>query len=356
MGFVKLPGGLCWPPPIALDNSGTLSFSTNTMNVNGEYAGVVFIPHKNVTVRKIIFKVDSVASFVGTAVARVEQVGTNGQPDGTEVGAGAEFTPAAGWFRVTLAADAPLTAGTPYFIGTKITAYTSGSFVQRTGSSCFFNGFGGLPYTVFGTTPGKDDDPATIGIELADGTKYQGLGFLPVDAVAWQAWRGDSIPDRRGLRFKFPFRCKIIGVWVHGQQARDQNVHLYGSDGVTKLQETFYEDGYHATSGAEWHFYGFNEHTLEANAYYRVVFEPTTTGGPDNVLARASFDQAGDMDCWPGGQDFHWTEVDGDPADESDWTNDQTKRPIGMALVIEQIDVHDPAPFPKHGSPVVLAA
>jgi hypothetical protein len=92
-------------------------------------------------------------------------------------------------------------------------------------------------------------------------------------------------------------------------------------------------------SGAadEYDEFPFLATALLANTFYRVVLLPTTTGAR-NYLYSTSVNLAAELDFWPGGQNFHWTSVNGAPTAEADWAQTLTKRPLGWSLIFDQFD------------------
>lgn len=341
MTLVAVPGRITFPDSNEVDtnSTGTAAPNTNSMNIANEYCGAIFIAPASLNLRKIGFYVLSTSSFLGTADARVETVSA-GVPTGTPVGTGTVFVPAATtWFWVTMTVDAALTAGTRYYAGTKVTAVTSGSFVQnQSWNNCFNEALRGVPYAVSGTAPTLDDDAPILGLEDDTGAKILVRGMYPtVSGLDAESWSSSSNPDRRGLRFKLTFPARITGVQIWGDHDQNLTVILYDSDGATVLASTAFVAADRSTATDEFDTIPLTPTVLTKDTFYRLVVLPTTTTARNNLYA-TTVANAADLDCLQGGQNFHWTTANGAPANEASWTNTTTKRPLGMSMMFDQLD------------------
>jgi len=314
--------------------------NTNQMNVINELCGIVFIPRANITLHKIGFYISTNTSFVGTARAVVETVAaTDGLPTGTEVGTGANFTPAtATMFWVTMGADATLVAGTPYYVGIRITAYTSGSFLTYRGFNiCQYEGLMGFPYTISTAASTMLGEWGCIGLENSAGAKVKTMGTWPANGITTLNYKSDSNPNTYGVRFKIPVPARVCGFMKYGDLDQDWTWTLYDSNGSTVLQSANIDKDIRATATLDWDFRGIPPTLLSKDTYYRFVITPGSTTAKE-YWDIVTFANVADLDCAFGGQDFHITSCYGAPANEAAWTQTLTSYPIGFALFFDQFD------------------
>jgi len=318
-----------------LHNSIGTSFATNSMNSLNEYGGSVIRFSEAVTISEIGFNIASLSSFVGTAKIIIETIDpTNGDPSGTEVGTGTAFTPATGWTWLAMTANASLSANTYYFVGVKVTAYTSGSFVINSQHS--YDATTARPYQVAGSSSSTDNNWGTIGAKDASGNvlNMQNNGPMLTAGTA-ENWKSTDNPDRRGVRFKLPFPARLAGLaWV-GDTDQNFSVILYDSNGTTALVTSTYDGDEQGSTGTRINTIPLTPTSLTKDVFYRLVILPTSTTA-NNWLYAFTVSAAADLDGWDGGQNFHWTQVNGAPSVEGDWTNTTTKRPLGFCLLFDQ--------------------
>jgi len=326
-----------WPSQLfAFDANWSGGFNTNAMNSLNEYGGCVFQLPAAVTVRKVGVYVTATSSFIGTASAGIETItDTTGNPSGTPVGTFGTFTPAATtFFWVTLGADASLSANTPYFAGSKVTAFTSGSYTQAVSyaSAAFETGY---PYAFSGSST-KADSACVIGLEDDSGNKIKIMGAAPATAAAAETWASNSNPDRRGVRFQIAAPARLKGVAINGDHDQDMNVIFYASDGATATTMA-YDGSIRSNTGQKISYFTITPTSLAKATWYRIVILPTTTTSGTGFYT-ATVATASDLDCWGPGQNFMFTTVNGTPTGNGDWTNTDTKAPIGFSLIFDQFD------------------
>lgn len=331
-------GGLEYPEgQLYVYDGSSVGFNTNAMNALSEYAGCSFVAPVAATISSIGFNVASVSSFVGTADGRIETItATTGLPTGTEVGDGTDFTPTAGWTTVTMTTNASLTAGTRYFVGSKITAYTSGSYTQDIQISSVMVNDIGNPNVIFGPTPSRDDRFCLVRLRDSGGNNLFVRGMGPATAHTKYDWSSSTNPNRRGVRFNLPFPVRFTGVvhWHEGNQ--DYDLILYDSDGTTAL-ETVTVDVSASLGATNYISVPFTPRTLNRDVWYRLIVLPGTTTASEGLLT-VTVSEAEDLDSWPGGQNFHYTTVNGAPTAESDWTNTTTQHPMNFELIFNGFD------------------
>lgn len=336
MSLTAIPGEgfrLPWTPQ-DVSLTGNLNFALDA--ANEQCAFVFAAPAGNI--RTIGFYVATVTTAPTSAHdIRLETVdATTGLPTGTLVGTntnGSATLNSTGWKEVTLTADASPTEGTSIAIVIKAPAANFGNIRPGTVSGIVQN----FPYSV--TTAGsKTTLIGACGVMLDDGT-VPCVGTFPVSAFTSTTWNSGSNPDRRGFRFKLPgpARLRGAGLWIDADGAF--NCVFYASDGATAttLTPSPAADpdvrGSTAIGASTIRF--TNPQTLAADTWYRCVLLPTS--GSNIAVLRAQAGSAAWLGGLPGGVNFQWTQVNGAPANEAAWTNDDTSVLYG-GLIFDQID------------------
>jgi hypothetical protein len=338
MGTAQTRGVFQWPVDHGfLHNNISTSFGTNVMNVVNEYAGSVVRFNAAQTIHSIGFNITAISAFSGKAEIRIETISnTTGLPTGTKVGTGTAFTPGTGWTWVDMTVDASLSADTNYFVGTKITTYTSGSYTQ--GYNLNVDTSPSRPYQLAGTTPGTASEFGVIGMKDASGNVLFNLGSAPMlTAPAAENFASNSNPDRRGVRFKFPFPTRLRGMQWVGDTDQDFSVILYDTNGTTALFTTTFDKDEVGQTGVRTVTIPLPATSITKDAFYRLVILPGSTTA-NNWFYAFTVGEAADLDGWAGGQNFHYTEVNGAPSVEGDWTNTTTKQAFGFTLLFDQFD------------------
>jgi len=162
-------------------------------------------------------------------------------------------------------------------------------------------------------------------------------------APAADAWGSNDAPDRRGLKFKFLFGCKLKGAYFNIDTDEDCQIILYDSDEYTAMAGfpiTLQGTTRRANEKSN-HYVEFpTEPTIVAGAFYRLVVLPTTTTDISATTNTPTDDGAvTGMSGLVGGVNFVYTTFNGAPeAGSHAWTDDATKRP-GILLVVSQIDL-----------------
>jgi len=341
MASQTIPGGLCWPQgPIHDDLSTVTTLTAGILNGVNDVVMVVFRMPKTASIAKIGFNISTNSSFNGTVMARVETVNAaNGSPTGTLVATDAEVEvtdETTGWKKVTLTTAPEVTAGTYVAVGLRCTALTAGSIqVTAYHSSNFRAGEIRLPYTLINTSQ-KVNAIGAIHIEYDDGDLAQGV-CLPAIGLALDSWGSSSTPDRRGLRFKFPFPVELSGFWAHCHNyTTDLDWELYDSDGTTVLETQTLDDDITYSGGLGYRHVPITPRTLTKDVYYRLILLPSDGVARQN-LKLVEVGETASLDMW-GGRDMHYTTTDGAPSVEGDWTNTTTKTLSGFGLLLTAFD------------------
>jgi hypothetical protein len=173
-------------------------------------------------------------------------------------------------------------------------------------------------------------------------------GFVPVQFVnpllstVSNAFNSSSNPDRRGMKFRYPFKCRISGVVIRGDFDHNCNIILYDSDeytvasgfpiSINALQRR-------ATDEGDFIVLFPTKFEANANTWYRIVVLPTTTSNIFFLRGTVASDGSVDgMDAFPEGSDIIYTAFNGVPSSGSHvWTDTETDKP-SMQLIIDGIE------------------
>jgi len=163
--------------------------------------------------------------------------------------------------------------------------------------------------------------------------------------LAAQSWSSTSNPDRRGLKFRLPYKCTARGCIVFCDTDVDVDVLLYDADEYTIMS------GFPITltankrkaDGMNSLFIEFpTEPTFEADAFYRLVLLPKAASPNIAIYVITPADDGSllGMNAFSEGLNVAYTTFNGTPTLEShSWTDDATKRVSNFALNINKIDI-----------------
>ncbi len=312
------------------------NFVAYTLDAADEKAAVILQAPFTGTISKIGFRTMTVTTGA-TMDVRVETVQAGGNdPTGTLLGTnsnGAQIIADVDddtWFTTTLTTGIAVTKGDIFAI---VIVNPSGSpgnlqIAQFAVSPSIV----GLPYSDLYTTgwSSSTSEISVLTLEYSDGSYYPIPFIYPIDGLNIVNFSSASDPDHRGLKFQLPFPVSLAGIWVHMDSDGDPNVKLYDSDGTTVLETLTIDGDQRRTNSDLVHYYFFtSSHSLSKDVDYRIVFEPVNA-----AMDLLDFDvsTAAIMDCFPGGQNFHYTEKK-----DGAWTDTTTKRPW-MGLIIDGFD------------------
>lgn len=163
-----------------------------------------------------------------------------------------------------------------------------------------------------------------IAFEYDDGTILIPPGCIWYSALNTSAVSSSTTPDTYSLRFKPPMPMSIGGGWVWADLDGAQTVRLVTADynqgsGTGILATTTIANDDRGTTSGDIHFFQFPTNVdLDANVWYRLVFESTSgTSSTFYDVQVASAAQAGATKC---GADFHLSTAK-DPTANASWTN-----------------------------------
>lgn len=237
-----------------------------------------------------------------------------------------------GWKTVTLTADAVVTAGTAYALVFVAPGANQGSI--RLGS--FGNDFTDFPY-LRTVSAGKAAGAPIMALEYDDGVVSHVPGAWPISAITSPgAYGSGTNPNKRGIRFRVPFTGRLAGCEAWGDYDGDFDFVLYtgGTSASTLLSVD--KDLRGTTTGTNPYKFEFTtKPTISANTFYRLALVPTSATVIESY--GLTVNAAKYMDGLAGGQDVHYTTVNGTPSAEGDWTNTTTIR-LCIALRFDKLD------------------
>lgn len=341
MSLVTIAGGGITLMPMPQSTSSTPGISGGSsllLDAASEQVAFIFEAPESFTLHKVGFLVTTVTSAPTAAHdIRVETVdAATGLSTGTLVATntnGSATLNATGWYEVALTADASLTQGTAYAIVIKAPGANFGSI----NLSQFDDEVTSNAYVTIPPSGGSKNGINPIFALEDDVAVVRAIpGVWPLSAISSQAWNSSSNPNRRGARFKVPFPCRLAGCDLYIDADADYTIVFYASNGTTATTVYTGDDDIRAGINPAVHKVTFTtKPTLAADTYYRLIVLPSTVSGLTTF--RLDVNAAKYLDAMPGGQNFHWTTVNGAPSAEGDWTQTLTSRPL-MSLRFDQMD------------------
>lgn len=320
---------------------------THTLDADGEYVAAVFKVSKAGSITKIGVRTGTVTAADPIVVSLETVDATSGQPSGTMIDSptnkatGTIASPSAStcyWVSLTAAQTVTLNQ----LVAIKCTlTYTDGNL--QIASYVAPNTYGStFPYIARyqGSAYATSAYVPNFGLEYSDGTIEWQAGMFPAAYTASVAWGSNDSPDRRGLRFQVPYACSIIGGFLHVDGDEEFDVLLYDSDGSTVLEtvSAFDKDVRGDAAARCYHFLFSQSRTLTKNTYYRLVCLPKTTTDIGLSISDVTDDGANQaMNAMDGGIYFHYTTVNGAPANDAAWTQTLTRRPW-IGLLVDKLD------------------
>lgn len=315
------------------------------LDADGEEQCWVFRIPKTGTISKIGYYVSDFTQCTNGLSVGMETVdAATGYPSGTAYGgmvAGTQAVTGTGWFWTALGTGASAVLNNIASIVIKINSFQAGDNLSiRYMAETITPQAPGDPYAIdyLGGVWTKHPYFPTFGIEYDDGSITFVRNVLPLSAFATVSFNSGSTPDRRGIRFKFPFSMTANGVWVQGYNA-DFNVLLYDSDGTTVLETLSFDKDIRSTNSYPLFFAFFSTpRTFIINTFYRLVLLPTTVTDTRLMYGSVTNDGANlAMKAFPFGDNIHGTYCSGAPANEASWTQELTRR-YNLGLLASAFD------------------
>lgn len=338
MALVTLPGNLWLPRPrIRVDSQSFINFAFS--GVGNRQRWIIEAP-KTGNVSKVLFRTGS-QTITGDGEIRLEGVNTStGDADGTLINASAKAavnilsSDDNKIFVVALDAAIAVLRGDSIAVVFKNDATTpmTGEFTGWADSSYEAN----FPYQI-DQGDSKFDRGLILAFEYDDGS-YEPMGnTYPVQALSAAPFAADDTPDERALRFKLPVRVRTIGFWGEfGYQSSGVGEVVLYDDADVELDSVALDRDIRVAAGgtgAEFHFWPNDQHTLEANKVHRLSWRAVSTGANKILVQQLEFDKNATLDAMDGGKEFYLSTR----TDLGSFTDDTAKRPF-MGLVLDQID------------------
>jgi len=176
-----------------------------------------------------------------------------------------------------------------------------------------------------------------------------------VNYNTWWSWNSSSDPDRRGMKFKIPYKCSARGLYFQVETAINFDIVVYDSDEYTVLSTISIDTTkLYGTSGF-WYAEFAEDIIFEKDTFYRIVWLPTVASGSVITQSVSMLNDAetelNGMMAYPEGIDCICTTFNGTPTSGSHaWTDIATSKPY-MRLLINQIDI--PAGGAGGGLPIL---
>lgn len=167
----------------------------------------------------------------------------------------------------------------------------------------------------------SSSDQPIIAFECSDGSYAFMLGGHAISSIPSAVAVGSAAAVRRaGMKFKFPVSMKIsrLALFVQPPNGCDGRLVLYDSDGSTELVSVSVDNDAVANNNAYAEI-SFIPITIAANTFYRFVWVGDTSTTVN--FRPLAFNAVGFLDCYPLGQNAHFTTYDG-----SSWSDVTTQR------------------------------
>lgn len=335
MALVTIPTLIFPTYTVGPDRSGS-SFATLT--ATGYKAAAIFMvppAMSGLTITAVGFRTGTVSGTSPTVTVDIETV-SSGNPTGTLYGGSAASgnisVASSTFYEGTLGTAATVAVGDTVAAVVTLSGGTSPSVpivgmpVQDQGT----NVATGFPFATAYTTSWAHNNTyiPVMWFKTSDGNYYF-TGLFP----AWTssiAYKSNSATNKYALYFSLPGPVRIFGFWGSIAPSANFNVVLYDSDGVTvKLTKSVVAANMQSSSNGKI-FMPFSGTTiLNANTFYRLSVEPTTTS--NITLSELTTYNAGTMGALGGGTNAYLSSYSGS------WSQTTTTRPI-LGLLIDQID------------------
>ena len=341
MALVTIPGGglVLMPMPHLVSSTPDVAGSSSLqLNAASEQCSIIFEPPESGNLRTVSFLVQAVGSAPSSNHdVRIETVdAATGLSTGSLVGTNtnaSQLLNATGFYSVTLTADAAVTINTPVALVIKAPASNFGDITL----GIFSDEKCALPYAnIAPTSATKNGITPILALEYDTGTVKHVMGCWSFSGISTQTFNSSTNPNRRGARFRVPAPMRLAGcdLWIDADA--DYQIVFYDSNGTSATVVYAGDDDIRPDINPNVHKVMFTtKPTIAANTYYRLIVLPTTLSGINTY--RMDFSAAKFLDALPGGQDIHYTSVNGAPGAEGDWTQVLTSRPL-MSLRFDQID------------------
>lgn len=335
-------GMITFPPEL-----NTSSPQNATLDADGEYSSYILKIPKTGTLKKICVLVGTVTTADPINI-RIETV-SSGYPSGslyTDGATGQIASPSsdtAYWVALNGSTGVSVTANDQIAIRAQLD-YTDGN-LNINGSNRFLGSYGAYPYRALylGGVSSKSAGYLLVSLE------YDGeILFVPDMGMAKYSsvsFKSDSTTKYIGNLITMPVGARAIGISGILDADAAVDLILYDDSSIdidfsTPLASvSLNADDRGSASASVFRVRFPSPVELIKGRSYRVVAKPTTTTEIGLVYLTVLDDGAlKGIDALPMGQDCVYTSSDAAPDEESDWTQDTTKR-AALSLMIDQIDI-----------------
>jgi hypothetical protein len=317
---------------------GTTTFSTATLDADGEKYAWIFQAPKSGTIDRLAFRT-GVITTGGTVDVRLETVSdTTGDPSGSlqATNTNAALAIADGddsiWKEATLTAGATVTKGDVLAAVLVVATGFSGNLTSM-GNVMDYGAGWQFPYDdhFAGGAWTKGGQAACWVVRYNDGT-YPPIGTVPALSISNSPFNSGSSPDERGLYFQLPYPCRLSGCIMLAAFAGGGTIKVYDSDGSTVLTSLVRDPDQNVNTNVGPGRYLFPTSVeLEASTNYRLTLLPSSV--TDNNLTTITVSDAAMLDALDGGQNFHLTTR----TDGGAWSQTTTQRPM-IHLLLDAFD------------------
>lgn len=183
--------------------------------------------------------------------------------------------------------------------------------------------------------------PPIIGLEYSDGMCSTPHLVAPYANSSWQ-WGSNDSPDRRGIKFRVPYACRLYGAVITADADSDIDIIMYDSDGYTvktgfPITLTSAQRRYNSVSDNIIIFSSKPE--ISADTWYRIIALPKNT---TDITLHYAYGQDDGATSWIGlsqeGASLIYTYRNGAPSSgDHEWTDENYKPYI--QIIIDGIDV-----------------
>ena len=315
-----------WLPPAWFANIS--GWSSMQVNASGEKAAMIVRVPATGDITAVGVYITAVVAAQALSVS-LETVDANGDPSGSAYGgstAGSIASPAAGWYTVTLGAQASATVGDIVAVVVQFSGTVGDVSVGRVGCITAHE----FPYADLYTTSWAKSTNTPATTLIYGSTYYPNAGFPFSGLSQWTLNTGTS-PDEVALKFRLPFPARIAGAWVLGW-SRGHTTILYSAADVVLASKAHPAGAVSDIGTARPGQFLFDAgYPLVKNTDYRLAFRPDNAN--NNRLQYCDVTTAAMMAALPGGASF----IASTRADAGAWTDLTTRRPF-IGLILDQFD------------------
>jgi hypothetical protein len=208
-----------------------------------------------------------------------------------------------------------------------------GSFDTLTEGRAFRNYYGvsylGSAWAIYPYTQ-------VIALQYSDGF-HPSTYLIPPVSTATEAWNSSSNPDRRGIKFKFPVKCRLSGALIKVDADVDIDVILYGSDeytAVTGFPITITNTNRATAAYGDFVIPFPTKPEINADTFYRLVLLPKST--TNITLGSSTPDDDGSylgIDQFTEQRNVVYTQRNGAPSSgDHAWTDTNVKKQINLII------------------------